>query len=410
MTEPHADALAVADAVAAALAAPQPWAAQPPGRGLLWPQSLWAGAAGIALLHIERARSGRGDPITAHAWLNVAISGALTKAANANLFFGAPALAFTTHAAAGTSRRYRSILQRLDEAVTSITRARLAAAHARINRGEQPEMKEFDLIRGLTGLGTYHLRRHPDHSITGDVLSYLVRLTEPLPAGSELPPWWTSVAPNGEPSSNYPHGHGNLGMSHGISSALALLSLAALRNVNVAGAKEAIERICAWTDLWRQQDDAGAWWPGAITIEQAREQRIHPSQCPRPSWCYGISGTARAQQLAGLALADETRQQTAEEAMQATLRDPVQLDRLPESGLCHGLAGLLHCAWRMAADARTARIGDELPNLAARLAAQISPTAPQTGLLDGVAGAALALHALGTGAVTSCWDTVLLMA
>jgi hypothetical protein len=242
------------------------------------------------------------------------------------------------------------------------------------------------------------------------VLSYLVRLTEPLPTGGELPPWWTTVCPDGEPSSAYPHGHGNLGMSHGIGSALALLSLAVLRNVSVAGVKEAIERICAWTDVWRQQDDSGAWWPGLVTIEQVREQRIDPSQRPRPSWCYGISGTARAQQLAGLALADDTRQQSAEEAMLATLRDPAQLDRLPESGLCHGTAGLLYSAWRMAADARTARIGDELPQLAARLAAQISHSAPHPGLLDSAAGAALALHTYGTGAAASGWDTFLLLA
>ncbi|QFY11516.1 lantibiotic modifying enzyme [Nonomuraea phyllanthi] len=410
MNEPRSNALAVADSIATALADPQPWAAEPPGNGLVWPQSLWAGAAGIALLHIERARSGHGDPATAHAWLEVAASGALTAAPNANLFFGAPALAFATHAAAGTSGRYRSVLKRLDDTVTAITRTRLTDAHARIDRGEQPEMREFDLIRGLTGLGAYHLSRHPDHPITADVLSYLVRLTEPTPARGELPPWWTTVAPNGEPSSDYPHGHGNLGMSHGIASALALLSLAVLRNVGVAGVKEAIERICAWTDTWRQQDDAGAWWPGTVTIEQAREQRIDPSQRPRPSWCYGISGTARAQHLAGMALGDERRQESAEEAMLAALRDPVQLDRLLECGLCHGMAGLLHSAWRMAADARTPDLGDELPRLAARLVPRISHSAPQVGLLEGVAGAALALHALGAGAVVSSWDTVLLLA
>ncbi|MFF4197084.1 lanthionine synthetase C family protein [Nonomuraea sp. NPDC001831] len=409
MNEPRASALAMAQSIAATLADPLPWTAEPPGNGLGWPQSLWSGAAGVALLHIELARSGLGDPATAHAWLEVAASGVLTGAPNASLFFGAPALAFITHAAAGASRRYRGTLKRLDDTVTAITRTRLAEAHARIDRGEQPQMKEFDLVRGLAGLGSYHLSRRPDQPVMAEVLSYLVRLTEPLPTGGELPPWWTTVAPNGEPSADYPHGHGNLGMSHGIASAVALLSLAVLRDVGVAGAKEAIERICAWTDTWRQ-DDAGAWWPGTLTIEQVREQRIDPSQRPRPSWCYGISGMARAQQLAGLALADETRQRAAEEAMLATLRDPAQLDQLPEIGLCHGTAGLLHAAWRMTADAPTPRIGDELPALVARLTTQISPTEPQAGLLDGMAGAALALHAVGTGAVASRWDSVLLLA
>ncbi|NRQ30638.1 lanthionine synthetase C family protein [Nonomuraea sp. NN258] len=410
MSQTTSEALAAANAIAEALADPQQWTAEPPGSGLVWPQSLWAGAAGIALLHIERAHSGHGDPRIAHAWVQAAASGALTAAPNANLFFGAPALAFTMRAAAGRSGRYRRALKRLDDTVTAITRTRLAAAHARIDRGEQPEMKEFDLVRGLTGLETYHLSSHPDRSITIDVLSYLVRLAEPLPAGGELPPWWTSVAPNGEPSSDYPEGHGNLGMSHGISSVLALLSLAVLRDVPVAGAKEAIERICSWTDTWRQHDHTGAWWPGTVTIDQAREQRIDPSQRPRPSWCYGVSGTARAQQLAGLALVDENRQRSAERAMLATLRDPVQLGRLTESGLCHGIAGLLQSAWRMAADARTPQLGAELPSLASQLAAEISRSAPQAGFLDGVAGAALALHALGTGAVLSSWDTALLLA
>lgn len=271
-------------------------------------------------------------------------------------------------------------------------------------------MKEFDLIRGLTGLGTYHLRCHPDHPISHDVLSYLVRLTEPLPSGTELPPWWTNVAPNGEPSPEYPQGHGNFGLSHGIGSVLALLSLAVLRNMPVAGMTDAIERICAWTDLWRQQDDAGPWWPGFITMDQVREQHIRPSLRPRPSWCYGIAGTARAQQLAGMALGDTERQQTAEDAMLAALRSPTQLGLLPEIGLCHGKAGLLQAAWRMATDAGTPDIAAELPRLATQLAAQLSRPQTDPELLDGAAGAALALHTIGFDAVASDWDAFLLLA
>ncbi|MGM1058382.1 hypothetical protein [Saccharothrix sp. Mg75] len=39
-------------------------------------------------------------------------------------------------------------------------------------------MAEYDLICGLSGLGAYHLHRHPQHEITAEVLSYLVRLTD----------------------------------------------------------------------------------------------------------------------------------------------------------------------------------------------------------------------------------------
>jgi len=414
MSNPVPDALATADEIAGALADPRAaWPGGPPDGGRSWPQSLAGGAIGIALLHVERARSGCGDWAVARTWLSQACAGEVTAASNASLFFGAPALAFVLHIAASASNRYQRALATVDSATITVTRTRLAQAHARIDCGEQPEMREFDLIRGLAGLGAYHLGRHPDHPVTRDVLAYLARLTDPLPGADGLPPWWTSVAPNGEPNSAYPDGHGNFGVSHGISAVLAVMSLALLRDLTVPGLADAISRICTWTDQWRHGDRDGPWWPGFITVEQAREQRADPSLRPRPSWCYGVSGTARAQQLAGMALRDPARQLTAEAAMLAALRDPEQLDRLPETGLCHGTAGLLHAAWRMAADARTPEISAELPRLAARLTAQLhkQECAPSPELLDGAAGAALALHSTGTGtAPAPYWDAFLALA
>lgn len=408
---PNPHALDAADTIAAALTDPRTaWATAPPG-GRAWPQSLAGGAAGVALLHIERAHSGRGDWATAHAWLSSAAAGNLTAAANAGLYMGAPALAFVLNAAAGASARYQRALEKLDTATVSVTRRRLADAHARIGRGDRPAVKEFDLIRGLAGLGAYHVARHPHHEITRDVLAYLVRLTEALPDDRGLPPWWTDLSPNGKPHPDFPGGHGNFGVSHGIGSVLALLSLALLRGFAATGTRDAVERICTWTDKWRQHDDTVPWWPGFVTLHQFHQRRVDPSLRPRPSWCYGIAGTARAQQLAGQALGDTSRQRAAETAMLTTLRDPTQLDLLPEIGLCHGKAGLLQAAWRMATEARTPDIATEIPRLAARLTSQITQPLTDPELLDGDAGAALALHTVGTGtAPTTSWDAILLLA
>jgi hypothetical protein len=409
---PCPEALTVADQIAAALSDPKAVRTSGPHGGRAWPQSLAGGAVGIALLHIERAHASRGDWGTAHAWLSAASAGELTAGANAGLFVGVPAVAFVLHAAAGHSGGYRNALANLDKATVKITRARLAQAHARIDRGDRPELKEFDLIRGLTGLGIYHLRRHPDQLITREVLSYVVRLTAPLPRAGRLPPWWTDVSPNGGPTPGFPHGHGNLGLAHGIGAALALLSLAILEGINPAGGKEAVETICAWTDRWRGRQASATWWPGFITFGQHQEGRVDPAQRPRPSWCYGISGTARAQQLAGLALGDVARQREAENAMIETLRDPFQVERLPEIGLCHGMAGLLHAAQRMAADSRNPQLNAELAPLATHLA-KAAATTPTTNpeFLDGATGAALALHTAGIGRLpASGWDSVLLLA
>lgn len=409
--KPIPQALALSDALATRLSDPHTAWQTPPG-GRAWPQSLAGGAAGIALLHIERAHCGRGEWNTAHAWLAHATADPLTAAPNAGLYTGAPALAFATHAAAGNFRRYQSALQKLDDATLTVTRRRLAHSHARIEAGATPEMKEFDVIRGLAGLGAYHLKRHRDHPVTAEVLTYLIRLTEPRPQEPGLPAWWTRVAPNGNVSPDYPGGHGNFGMAHGIASVLALLSLSLLDGPAVPGTREAVERICAWNDNWRQEDATGPWWPGFITLDQARRHHIHPALRPRPSWCYGIAGTARAQQLAGRALADTARQHSAEHAMLTTLQAPRQLDTLTETGLCHGTAGLLQSAWRMAADASTATLAAELPSLTDRLIQQLAHTQPRAPeLLDGTAGSALALHTLGTNTPPeSGWDTFLLLA
>ncbi len=409
------ETLLLADELAGRLSDPRAvWPAGPPAEGRFWPQSLAAGAIGIALLHVERARSGHGDWDTAHAWLSLATSGEVSAAANASLFFGVPALAFVLHIAATASDRYRRPLAALDDATLAVTRKRLDQAHARIDRMERPEMREFDLVRGLAGLATYHLAAHPDHPITQNVLTYLARLTEPLPGTGMLPPWWTSAAPNGEQSSDYPQGHGNFGASHGIGAVLAVLSIAELHGAaRTTAAIDAIARICAWTDQWRQGDPDAPWWPGLITIGQARTRQVDPALLPVPSWCYGVSGTARVQQLAGLALQDLDRQQAAETALLSTLRNPEQRGRLTELGLCHGSSGLLHCARRMSADALTPGIGAELPKLAAHVASELAgqerPAEPD--LLDGMAGVALALHSIGTGsAPTPYWDSFLALA
>lgn len=409
------DVLPLADELADWLQDPGAvWPDGLPSDALSMPQSLAAGAVGIALLHVERARSGRGDWETAHTWLSLATRGEISAAANANLFFGVPALAFTLHCAASASHRYQRTLAKLDDAVCSITKSRLDQAHARIDRSEQPEMREFDLVRGLAGLATYHLARHPDHEATHAVLAYLARLTEPLSGSNTLPSWWVSVGPNGEPSTDYRQGHGNVGVSHGIGSVLAVLSLAQLRGLGTSAVEDAIARICAWTDEWRQGELDAPWWPGLITIGQVRDRRVAPELRPVPSWCYGVSGTSCVQQLAGMALRDSTRQQVGETAMLRTLREPTQQNRLNrELGLCHGVAGLLHCAWRMSSGALTPEVRQELPRLTVLLVGELGsvrqPVRP--GLLDGMAGIALALHSIGMGSVPApCWDSFLALA
>ncbi|MEV6639698.1 lanthionine synthetase C family protein [Amycolatopsis sp. NPDC051371] len=411
MNHPDPSMLALADDIAADLADPHTAFAAHNSLHRPQPQSLAGGSAGVALLHTERAFAQSGRWSTAHAWLSGSAAGDLNGGSGSCLFFGVPALAFVTRAAAEGTGRYRRGLAQLDTATHQLTRVRLAAAHERIDRGERPALAEFDLIRGLTGLGAYHLLHSPEHATTAAVLAYLVRLTDPLPGADGLPGWWTEHGPTGQSLADYPGGHGNFGMAHGITGPLALLALALRRGILVDRHREAIARICAWLDCWQQPHTHGPWWPRTITVAEARDGRCDQPGPLQPSWCYGTPGIARAQQLAALATGDTARQQTAETALLGCLTDRAQLSRIIDPSLCHGAAGLLHTTWRAASDAATGELAGQLPPLTALLRDRVQAGPHNIELLEGRTGAALALLTAATGTgPRSRWDSSLLLA
>lgn len=354
-------------------------------------QSLAGGAAGIALWHLEAGRSG-----AAYAALEQAVAEGVSIAGGASLYYGAPALAFVLGGSNDPSlAQARAVAA---EGTATVTRRRLEAAHRRIDRRKLPQRyAEFDLIRGLTGLGVA-LRRVGDFDLLRDVLTYLVRLTEPIGGHTG---WWCLTGP---PFKEPPPagGHCNHGLAHGITGPLALLALTMSDGITVDGHATAVTRICRWLDLWEQRSDSGAWWPQIITFDDIR--RGEPAQPGplRPSWCYGTPGIAHAQQLAARALADVARQRRVEAAFVGCVQDATQTARLIDRGLCHGTAGLLAVGQRMAADALTAI---PLAPLRCLHHQQSAATDEPAGFLDGSAGAALA----GAGTTTTSWDACLLL-
>jgi hypothetical protein len=358
-------------------------------------QSLSGGAAGICLLRIEQARQGTGTWDAVNASLREAVADGASVADSASLYFGAPALSFVLHAAAGRPG-IAEARAALDTGSAILTRRRLEAANLRIDRSELPQLAEYDLIGGLTGLGVV-LRRSGNLSLFGDVLRYLVRLCEPI---GGLPGWWCPAGPNRN-QAGPAGGHSNHGIAHGIAGPLALLALGLNDGVEVDGQAEAIFRISRWLDTWEQRAGSGSWWPEIVTLNDLSRVRTSQPGPLRPSWCYGTPGIARAQQLAARALDDRTRQHKAESAFLGCVTDTTQLGRLTSRGLCHGTAGLLATARRIAADALNPIPVQSL----LRLHQHATPAkAEPPGFLDGTAGADLVLA--GTA---NPWDACLLL-
>ncbi|MGG2460145.1 lanthionine synthetase C family protein [Streptomyces sp. RGM 3693] len=395
--------------IARRLTTPEPLATESGWRT----QSLSKGAAGVALLHIERALTGEGSWRTAHTWVTATAGNGVSAADDANLLFGAPALAFVLHAAeADGTTRYGPARTGVDTHVTALTHRRVDLAHARIDRGALPAFSEYDLLHGLTGIGAHLLQHIPGNDALGRVLTYLVRLTQPLQIDDEtLPGWWVLHDPGGKQADAFPGGHGNFGIAHGIAGPLALLAQARRRGITVDGHDEALHTISTWLDTWRQPADSGPWWPQWINRDQLRTGRPAQLGPLRPSWCYGTPGLARAQQLAAIATMDTARQHAAEHAFASCLSDPAQLSRITDTSLCHGWAGLFQTAWRSARDACSLEISVHVPALADRLIQQRrARLGEDTGLLEGTTGLALALRtAAHTTPPISGWDSCLLI-
>ncbi|WP_043680784.1 lanthionine synthetase C family protein [Streptomyces xylophagus] len=390
-------------------------------------QHLAYGLPGIALLHIERAATGLGPWQRAHDWLVAASREPFTRGPDSHPFYGAPAFAHALACAADhLPGAYQRALAALDHQMATDASRRLDAAHRRMDAELLPALAEFDAIRGLTGYGAYLLRRNPAANALRAVLDYCVRVTQPIAYDGELMPgWWTATGPSGRPDDRFPGGHANSGMAHGIGGVLALLSLAARHGTLVNGHTEALGRILAWLDRWRENTGRGPVWPYWITRSELSTGRLDLSAPQRPSWCYGTAGLARAQQLAALALGDAGRQVDAENALVAALTDPDQLKATTDNGLCHGFAGLAHIAARAADDAHPAtggRLRAAIPVLLAVVhppgtdpahaaATLIRDKERGPGFLDGAAGVALAVLAPETATPPqSAWDACLLIA
>jgi hypothetical protein len=374
---------------------------------------LSTGAAGIMLLYIEYARVGFGGWDTVQKWAAAMTRGPIAAHPDAcGLYRGAPAIAFAFRAAEWPA--FTAALVTLDSHIATLTRHRLERAHERIDRGQLPRLREFDLVSGLTGLGAYLLHQHGADELLRAVLCYLVCLVDPLTVdGETLPGWWTDNGPDDQPSPHWSGGHGNLGMAHGIAGPLALLAIAMRRGITVAGHSEAIEGICDWLDRWRCGNRSRIWWPGMISRNEWQARAVQQPGPQRPSWCYGTPGLARAQQLAALAMADPRRKRDAEAALATCITEDMQLSQLRDASLCHGWAGLVQTTWRAAADAGTdSELATLLPHLRARLEQYLHYYGPPAhdGLLEGTAGINLARHSTSSNRPpVSHWDSCMLL-
>jgi hypothetical protein len=270
---------------------------------------------------------------------------------------------------------------------------------------------EFELMRGLTGLGIYALERIDQPSGRALVEAIVARLDELAERHEDGIAWLTRPATmSNELREQFPRGVYNLGAAHGAPSVIAMLAAAELSGVTRA--RPLLDGAMRWLRA-RTCPDAPSMFPAAIHDGA-------PSETYRLGWCYGDPGVACALLAAARAVGEATWLDTAVRAARHAARRLLDGD-LREAGiecpgLCHGAAGVALLFQRLWNETREPLLGRAALRLYAHALSWYEPHGVDAAddrrwhddgsLLLGSCGVGLALLA-AVSPVEPAWDRLL---
>jgi hypothetical protein len=350
---------------------------------------------GVALLcaQLDRVFPEDGWDAAGHVQLAAVAQAVEQGAGGLGLFHGTTGVAFAAAALAAGRPRYERLLAEVDAVIVQGARASCTG----LAGVEGVPAGAWDLISGLTGVGTYLLGRPDLRATLEAVLATLVSVSAD---GDGRPRWWTPHdALYEDMQREFPNGNVNCGLAHGVAGPLALWALAEHAGVAVAGQAEATARVGSWLAAQAREGPWGPMWPAAVAT--AADPPV-PFARVRPGWCYGNAGVGRALALAG-------RSEEGAAAVRAGLRLQEDAAPLDEPILCHGTSGLAHVALRMAAESGDAEIAAAARRLCVELIDRADEVGDDPSLLTGASGIALVLLAAATPAEPT-WDRALLLA
>ncbi len=200
----------------------------------------------------------------------------------------------------------------------------------------------FDLISGLVGIGVYLADRLPRPVATEGLeraISHLSKLARPLKPGVA---WWTppdQLLPAAR--QEFPEGHVNLGVAHGVPAAIALVAQALGSGIRTEESPALLSASLAWL---RAQKSTEASVDSYFAYNYAPGK---PWRAARSAWCYGDPGIAAALLCAAHWSKDASLEREAIEIGLRAAQRPPERCGVVDVPFCHGAAGLGHLYNRM---------------------------------------------------------------
>ncbi|WPC44137.1 lanthionine synthetase C family protein [Clostridium sp. JS66] len=259
-----------------------------------------------------------------------------------SLFSGLAGVGFGVYSLYKSTSHYKKFIDSLNEVIINETLDLINNMNL-----NDLHMSTYDTISGLSGITGYLLLFKEETKIKKCIeviLEALISITKDREVFGERVAGWHISSKNQfleQEKVMYKKGNFNLGISHGITGVLGILSIALKEGVEIEGHKNAINRILIDLKKYLYIDENGyIYWPPTIKFEDyiVGNCEIHKS---RASWCYGTPGIARTMYLAGKMVNDIESMNIGIKAIEGLCNMKDEDWMLDSPTMCHGYAGLL---------------------------------------------------------------------
>lgn len=257
-----------------------------------------------------------------------------------SLFSGAAGIGLATVCLSQDFKMYQKFIGRINEFLISTVPKKIADCSSR-----DLYMIDYDVIEGVSGIVNYLLLLPEEERINhllNDALKFLVSVTNDIERHNlKVPGWYIPSEHHFTEIEKelYPKGSFNLGLAHGISGIVIVLSKASLRGKVVDGQKQAIKKMVKFLIQFANKNENVLFWKNVISFEEFQEGKAsNHIDFKRDAWCYGTPGVCLSLIYAGKALEDTKYIHLAIESLTESVKS---LDGIFSPTFCHGYAGII---------------------------------------------------------------------
>ncbi|MGX0845879.1 class I lanthipeptide synthase [Staphylococcus capitis] len=244
-----------------------------------------------------------------------------------SLFSGISGVAFSIDVISDNTMHYQSILQTLDDYLIEFINRKMKCLDMDANP------KEYDVVRGLAGMGRYLLNRVEANP---KVISSLIKIMNHFRDIHYSKSHWIVSRENqflDIDKERFSLGNINLGLAHGILGPFSLLALSKLKGVEIDDHTRLLSDITEY--LFRTEFQNKLGWLDRYDIAE----KYYPTYSVRNGWCYGDTGIMNTIWLLGLALNNDTLIEKAKNLIIKIVR--LNNDNLVSPTFCHVLSSHL---------------------------------------------------------------------